>query len=84
MKRILLISGLSLIYAMLIPEIIFRFIPESIYMILGKLVNPLHIFPSTIDALIIAVILFSLFFAWATVRLIIFIKNKMEHNKMKR
>ncbi len=70
MKRILLLIVLTLGYAIVIPEIMFRFLSESSYMLLGKLVNPFHIFLSTIDALIIATILLSAFLSWLTLKLI--------------
>jgi len=70
MKRILLLIVLTLGYAIVIPEIIFRFLSESSYMLLGKLVNPFQVFLSTIDALIIATILLSAFLSWLTLKLI--------------
>lgn len=44
MKRILLVIVLTLGYAIIIPEVMFRFLSESSYMLLGKLVNPFHVF----------------------------------------
>lgn len=73
MKRIkwlVLYTVFTLFYLIAIPEIIFRTLSEDAYMKLGEIVNPFQIFPSTVNALFIAIIVSSLLLAWLTVKLI--------------
>ncbi|SJZ36517.1 hypothetical protein SAMN03097723_0769 [Pantoea eucalypti] len=73
MKRIkwlAIYTGFTLFYLIVIPEIIFRTLSEEAYMKLGEIVNPLQIFPSTVNALFIAIIISSLVLSLLTVKLI--------------
>lgn len=73
MKRIkwlALYTVFTLFYLIVIPEIIFRTLSEDAYMKLGKIVNPFQVFPSTVNALFIAIIISSLLLAWLTIKLI--------------
>lgn len=73
MKRIkwlALYTVFTLFYLIVIPEIIFRTLSEDAYMKLGEIVNPFQIFPSTVNALFIAIIISSLLLAWLTIKLI--------------
>lgn len=73
MKRIkwlFLYAMFTLFYLVVIPEIIFRTLSEDAYMKLGEIVNPFQIFPSTVNALFIAIVVSSLLLAWLTVKLI--------------
>ncbi|NEG62545.1 hypothetical protein GQQ23_09375 [Pantoea agglomerans] len=73
MKRIkwlALYTVFTLFYLIVIPEIIFRTLSEDAYMKLGEIVNPFQIFPSTVNALFIAIIISALLLAWLTIKLI--------------
>lgn len=73
MKRIkwlALYTVFTLFYLIVIPEIIFRTLSEDAYMKLGEIVNPFQIFPSTANALLIAIIISALLLAWLTIKLI--------------
>ena len=66
-KGILLYILTTVVYLLIIPEIIFRLLSEQHLLLLGKVVNPLNLFGSTVDALIIATIILSLVLSWLTV-----------------
>lgn len=73
MKRIkwlALYTVFTLFYLIVIPEIIFRTLSEDAYMKLGEIVNPFQTFPSTANALFIAIIISALLLAWLTIKLI--------------
>lgn len=73
MKRIkwlALYTVFTLFYLIVIPEIIFRTLSEDAYMKLGEIVNPFQIFPSTVNALFIAIIISALLLAWLTIKLV--------------
>lgn len=73
MKRIkwlALYTVFTLFYLIVIPEIIFRTLSEDAYMKLGEIVNPFQIFPSTANALFIAIIISALLLAWLTIKLV--------------
>jgi len=69
-KWVVLYIAFTLFYLMLIPEIIFRYFSEDAYMKLGEILNPFQIFPSTVNALFIAIIISSLFLSFLTVKII--------------
>ncbi|WHQ74148.1 hypothetical protein [Pantoea sp. Lij88] len=69
-KWVVLYIAFTLFYLMLIPEIIFRYLSEDAYMKLGEILNPFQIFPSTVNALFIAIIISSLLLSFLTVKII--------------
>jgi membrane protein implicated in regulation of membrane protease activity len=59
-----------LFYLILIPEIVFRYLPEKYLLFLGKIANPFHLMSSSLDSLIIAIVVVSVALAWLTLFLI--------------
>lgn len=70
MKRAVAYIVLTLIYFVLLAEIVFRRLSEDSYLKVAKISNPLGLMSSSFDSLIVMLILISVVMSWVTIRLI--------------
>ncbi len=70
MKRAIAYIVLTLIYFVLLAEIVFRRLSEDTYLKVAKISNPLGLMSSSFDSLIVMLILISVVMSWVTIRLI--------------
>lgn len=70
MKRAIAYIVLTLIYFVLLAEIVFRRLSEDSYLKVAKISNPLGLMSSSFDSLIVMLILISVVMSWVTIRLI--------------
>lgn len=71
MKKIILFIIISVIYIIFLFEVVFKHLPEKTYLFVAKSTNPFHIMDSSLDSLIIFLILIALFLSWLTTKLIV-------------
>ncbi|BES83848.1 hypothetical protein PEC302110_09450 [Pectobacterium araliae] len=71
MKKIILFIIISILYIIFLFEMVFNYLPEKTYLFVAKLTNPFHIIDSSLDSLIIFLVLIALFFSWLTTKLIV-------------
>jgi len=69
MKRAIAYIVLTLIYFVVLAEVVFRRISEDTYLKVAKISNPLGLMSSTFDSLIVMLVLLSLFISWITIYL---------------
>ena len=70
MKRAIAYIVLTLIYFVLLAEIVFRRLSEDTYLKVATISNSLGLMSSSFDSLIVMLILISVVMSWVTIRLI--------------
>ncbi|KHT28073.1 hypothetical protein RC98_06015 [Pectobacterium carotovorum subsp. carotovorum] len=70
MKKIILFIIISIIYIIALFEIVFKILPEKAYLFIARLTNPFHITDSSLDSLIIFLVIIAVFLSWLTTKLI--------------
>lgn len=70
LKTSIIFIASAIIYFIIIPEILFKHLSEKTYLFIASLTNPFHVFGSTSNTFIIALIVIPLVFAWLTVVLL--------------
>ncbi|AIM21391.1 hypothetical protein SERRSCBI_08875 [Serratia sp. SCBI] len=70
MKRVIAYIVLTLIYFVVLAEVVFRRLSEDTYLKVAKISNPLGLMSSSFDSLIVMLILLSIVISWVTMRLI--------------
>ncbi|KHS85866.1 hypothetical protein RC84_04445 [Pectobacterium carotovorum subsp. carotovorum] len=70
MKKIILFIIISIIYIITLFEIVFKILPEKAYLFIARLTNPFHITDSSLDSLIIFLVIIAVFLSWLTTKLI--------------
>ncbi|APS29078.1 hypothetical protein RC91_11000 [Pectobacterium brasiliense] len=75
-KKTILFLIISVIYIIFLFELVFKYLPEKIYLFIAKLTNPFNIMNSSLDSLIIFLVLITLLLSWLTTKLIV---KKLTH-----
>lgn len=71
MKKIILFIIISIIYIITLFEIVFKHLPEKTYLSIARLTNPFNITESSLDSLIISLVVIAVFLSWLTTKLIV-------------